>query len=600
MGSGEDLEKLEKERIKLVSEPVQMDDGEAAEHDPLVGKVIAGHLEILSILGAGGMSTVYKAQHLLLDRLVAVKLVQAGQFKAKATMRFQQEAKAATKLNHPNIATVREFGVDEEGSAYLVMDFVEGMPLSDAIKKASSLDAARTRKLMIQICEGLKHAHEAGVVHRDLKPANIILSPGEGGQETAKLVDFGIAKIVDEESQANLTQTGEVFGTPNYMSPEQCLGKKADRRSDVYSLGCVMYECLTGKPPFAADSALETLMKHVNDAPDLKRREIPADLAIAIERCMAKDPEDRFQSIDELINCLLNPEQTQKLKPKKKLGRGKVIAIAAMAIVIGAGLGAASAIMQSHDIQAFLFPKPWNTLAMQAANEASRGPGNYDPAKALFLKAVTQAEEGGASDADREDLYRKFGMFLTNSGDRRNALKYLGKALALNEKHQEDFFRGSLHDWIATVYLDMNDYKQAEDHAREAIAIKTRTIGENHEYTLFAVSRLGDALWKNGKRQEAEDVYRKAWEIAGRVHPNKDDIDCSNTAYSLGDVMALNGKVKESIPILKEAISVSAKVLGPDDPTTIQRRDYVVRLLKDKGHPWEASMIQKEFSSGGG
>ncbi len=198
--------------------------GDTAD-DSLVGQTIAGRLEIISKLGEGGMAVVYKARHVMLDRIVAVKLIKPGMMQAKAAMRFQQEAKAATTLNHKNIATVREFGYDESG-AYLVMDFVDGIPLSDLIKQEGKLNSARTKKSFHRFAM-VWNTLTMRVLFIEISNRPTLLLPAIAPGKISKIVDFGIAKLVDEESQGNLTQTGEVFGTPNYMSPEQCLLKEA-------------------------------------------------------------------------------------------------------------------------------------------------------------------------------------------------------------------------------------------------------------------------------------------------------------------------------------------------------------------------------------
>lgn len=251
---------LEETQSDLLCDPVL---GEAASQpiirsepaESLVGKTIAGHYEIVSFLGEGGMSTVYKAKHILLDSIRAIKILhlpRAGD--GKILQRFQQEAKASFFLSHPNIVRVYDFGIEPSmQQPYLVMDCLEGKPLSNVLEN-EPISSERAINIISQVCNALEHAHTKGIVHRDIKPANIILSKDASGGEIAQLVDFGIAKLINPEEGNDLTQTGEVFGTPLYMSPEQCLGRNVDKRSDIYSLGCVMYECLAGKPPFQGAS----------------------------------------------------------------------------------------------------------------------------------------------------------------------------------------------------------------------------------------------------------------------------------------------------------------------------------------------------------
>lgn len=271
------------------------------------GTIFAGHYEILCVLGQGGMSTVYKARHLLVDSVRAIKVIRSDQADStKVLRRFQQEGKATLALEHPNIGRVYEFGIEASlQKPYLVMDYLEGKTLSTTLSEEEALTTDRACRLIAQVCEGLQEAHSRGVVHRDIKPANIILTKDPTGTEIAKIVDFGIAKMIGPDDAQNLTQTGEVFGTPLYMSPEQCLGQKVDARSDLYSLGCVLYECLSGKPPFEGSSSLETIMMHVNGAlPAFDNKVISVQLKSVVLKTLSKKPEERFQSASDLAEAL--------------------------------------------------------------------------------------------------------------------------------------------------------------------------------------------------------------------------------------------------------------------------------------------------------
>jgi len=252
------------------------------------------------------MSVVYKAKHKLMDRIVAIKVLH-GDADKLAMDRFRHEAQTASSLNHPNIISVYEFGIID-GQAFLVMDCLEGENLSEILQKDVRIPIERAINIFRQTCLGLEHAHKKGVVHRDLKPSNLCLVISEGGTEVVKIVDFGIAKLMPEggKDQTRLTQTGEVFGSPLYMSPEQCMARPIDSRSDIYSLGCLMYECLTGSVPLEGETAYETMTMHVSKNPESFAKKAP-DLQInrSIEamvfRCLEKNPEDRYQSAAEVM-----------------------------------------------------------------------------------------------------------------------------------------------------------------------------------------------------------------------------------------------------------------------------------------------------------
>lgn len=279
-------------------------------NDPLIGKVFADRYDIESVLGLGGMSIVYKAKHRLMNRTVAIKMLHNKLKDDVVSLeRFRLEAQAASTLNHQNIITVYDFGVTNDGELFFVMDFLHGESLENLIERKGRVPYERALPIFKQICAGLSAAHKKGIVHRDLKPANIVLTKEEDGSELVKIVDFGIAKMLVGGSQQHLTQTGEVFGSPIYMSPEQCLGKDLDIRSDIYSLGCLMYDTLAGGPPFRGDSVLETMNMHCKDEPpSLNRPEggtsVPPELEEVILKCMAKDPNARFQNATEIQDIL--------------------------------------------------------------------------------------------------------------------------------------------------------------------------------------------------------------------------------------------------------------------------------------------------------
>jgi len=276
--------------------------------EDLVGTVLENKYEILEKIGAGGMGAVYKARHQLMHRQVAIKMVLAQLSANSMTLkRFTQEARATSQLNHPNILTVFDFGISPSNQPYLVMDFLEGVNFGRVLEETRQIPIARAIGIFLQVCAALGHAHQKGIVHRDLKPSNIMLIELDGQPDFVKVLDFGIAKVlssVDGETD-NLTRTGEVFGSPLYMSPEQFRGKSMDARSDIYSLGCVMYRSLAGICPVTGKDVLECMYKHVNEsippfsvtAPEA---EIPERLEQIIMKALAKDPEERYASMNDL------------------------------------------------------------------------------------------------------------------------------------------------------------------------------------------------------------------------------------------------------------------------------------------------------------
>ena len=274
-----------------------------------VGAVLHGKYRLDSYLSSGGMGTVFRATHVMLGKPVAVKLINPELVTSPDMVRrFQREARAATSLNHPSIVAVYDMGQTDDGTLYIAMELVEGKSLKDVIKEAGALPPSRVLPIMRHVASALELAHKNHIIHRDLKPQNVMLTTGADGRELAKLLDFGIAKTFDDQA-TQLTQAGFALGTPQYMSPEQAMGKEVDARSDIYSLGVMLYEMLTGNLPFTDPSAPAILLKHMTEAPQPPSQRRP-DLAIpphyeaVVMRCLEKDPTKRFQSAVEFVAAL--------------------------------------------------------------------------------------------------------------------------------------------------------------------------------------------------------------------------------------------------------------------------------------------------------
>lgn len=294
------------------SEPANFSSAAGAELLP--GTIINDTYKVVSLIGRGGMGAVYRVHQEMLGKDFAIKVLDLQQTTDVAVRRFQQEARTASQLQHPNLVEVHDFGMFGDDQPFLVMDLVEGVSLSEVLKKKGSLPFEFVVGMCIQLCFGLMYAHEKGVVHRDIKPGNImLLHPDEQSREgTVKIVDFGIAKLVQSESGEiqTLTKTGEIFGSPLYMSPEQCKGDPVDKRSDIYSLGCVIFECLTGSPPFFGDTAMSTMMKRLSEPPvTLKEgslgRDFPQGLENAVRKMLAIEPNDRYQDLGAVVKDLM-------------------------------------------------------------------------------------------------------------------------------------------------------------------------------------------------------------------------------------------------------------------------------------------------------
>jgi serine/threonine protein kinase len=279
--------------------------------DQLIGKLIQERYRIDATIAKGSMGVVYKATQELIGREVAVKVLH-GYLVAdeESIKRFQKEAKAASRLNHPNITTLYDYGVLPSGQPYIVMDLLHGSSLADILKQKENLPLDETLVIFRQVCDAVAEAHRRGVIHRDLKPENIMLDYTDKGVNV-KVVDFGIATFVagEDDTIGKITKTGTVCGSPTYMSPEQCDDNRVDHRSDIYSLGIVAYETLTGKVPFGGSDIYGVMTMHVKDPPPLLRTirpdlQFPPYLESVIQKCLAKNPGDRYQSASDFYEAL--------------------------------------------------------------------------------------------------------------------------------------------------------------------------------------------------------------------------------------------------------------------------------------------------------
>lgn len=276
----------------------------------LLGTTFADQYEVIAEIGEGGMGMVYKARDIETERYVAVKVLHKRLLREPTSKkRFEQEARAAMSLAHPNLISVYRYGFIDSTIPYLVMEFIDGFGLDDELREVGQLDLPTFLDLFIQCCNGLKHAHQKRIIHRDLKPSNVMLVKN-GDSTQVKIVDFGVSKMLEKEiTNQDLTQEDQLIGSPYYMSPEQCKGEMVDARADIYALGCLMYQALTGFVPLAGDNALQTIGKHICEAPlplmavrpDLH---IPASLQNCILKALEKEPDDRQANVDVLQNQL--------------------------------------------------------------------------------------------------------------------------------------------------------------------------------------------------------------------------------------------------------------------------------------------------------
>lgn len=378
-----------------------------------IGAIIRNRYQVVAYLGRGGMSTVYKALDMSTGRTVALKILHAELLSDNTRVqRFMQEAKTYRNLRHDHIVKTYDFFTDDKQRHCLVMEYHEGKNLSEVLSDTGRLSVRRAIKVFSEICSALDHAHAQGIVHRDLKPSNIALVERENDVDFVKVLDFGIAKLMptDDNTQLGLTQTGEIVGSPLYMSPEQCMAKPIDHRSDIYSLGCLMYEALTGEPPLMGGNVYETFHMQTHERPrplgDVRPEfKNGTQFEFIILKAMAKNPGHRYQTMNELqgaleqvgsfdsgsgIKKLVTKYKQRKIKERAAKGKGipaLVTAALTAIVIIGAGF-----IFQDRITQ-FIVPADRRFDQAIVQYRKSFDQGEYDVAEQEALKALKVAEE---------------------------------------------------------------------------------------------------------------------------------------------------------------------------------------------------------------
>ncbi|MBK8260938.1 MAG: serine/threonine protein kinase [Nannocystis sp.] len=299
---------------------------QAASTEALIGTIIAGRYRIDALIGEGGMGAVYRGFHLHLRRDFAVKVLHPDVTRdPEIARRFEREAQSAARLDHVNCIQVTEFGTTDDGTKYMVMQLLEGIELHDLVR--GPLEVPRAIGLFIQVIAGLEHAHAKGVVHRDLKPQNVFVTRDADGNEVLKLVDFGIAKIVAGEGAGEaMTRAGLVFGTPLYMSPEQCLGVEVDGRADLYAAGILLYLMLSGKLPFYSEDPVAVIRMQVSQEPPPLPASVPADLAAIVSRLLAKQRDQRFPDATTVRKILEGYRKSLSGRGSKTVDATRVVA----------------------------------------------------------------------------------------------------------------------------------------------------------------------------------------------------------------------------------------------------------------------------------
>jgi serine/threonine protein kinase len=585
-----------------------------------VGDIIDGRYQILAKIGSGETGDVYLANHQLMNLKVAVKVLRLEFVLQPAQQRrFEREATILAGLSHPNLVAIHDSGVLGTGQRYLVMSFVEGKSLKELIERREWLPLECLMRMFIRVCSGLSHAHKNGVIHRDLKPSNIMISRTADGKESVQIIDFGIARILAGEDKGAaltvLTQTGEHFFSPKYMSPEQCLGREIDMRSDIYSLGCVMYEALTGSPPFDDEQFLKLISKQVKDAPPpmrilSNRARLSLKLEEIVLRAMAKDPDSRYQKIDDLkealesLNNCADKAASRLPVAAVALAGVSLLAVAAPLVFLTSDAGTIFACKAALLAESNLFPSLEQRIAtLNVIVDRSIKRRDYREAVQAQMQLLNATESRfGADSLASARASKKLSEICRLSNDRDGVKKYSKRSVVsfynyyLRNQKSIDLFEGNLicqeildaykkkdilplaegEPNYLTIVLQRGEYiAGTHGRTREAIQLFAQLVDlVEHEpkqmfLITFGLRGLGSAYKQEGRNKEAVSCYQRAISAAERNHgpqtgPRLDML--INGAESLKRI----GERRKESDWLKQALSVPELLLPAE------RKDFVL------------------------
>lgn len=492
------------------------------------------NIDLSDVIGYGGMSSVFKGRHRLLDQPVAVKIILQSAIGELGLARFLREAKHTSSLNHPHIVKVLSSGELASGEAFIVMEYIHGQSLADLLKKQGRLHREQLKTVFEALCSALDYAHKTDLLHRDIKPANVMLQTENDAASIAivKLVDFGIAKSINRGDSLKLTESGFLVGTPNYMSPEQCRDQKLDQRSDLYSLACVLYECLVGEKLFTGETALDVMYKHLQEDAPLDSSftdHFGKGLTRFLRRALSKDPEDRFNDANAFKEALMPeledmPTQTVQMNSNKvaKPGRKSLVLVAAFSVLCGAALGGVLATSFSQS-KGSTENKPVKLANVQSEKKGLKDYQDYMDLLELKTEARSAYEYGMKW---REVNPKKAREYFLKADESSTS----GLRKVWNELCELDLILGASRDELYELGLDHEDVrtnwlKSAEPQLLEARDMAYRLWPKQHESKTFgiSVSRWSKVRYKLNQKEDAISELKAVIALVRKENPGGAD-----------------------------------------------------------------------------
>jgi tetratricopeptide (TPR) repeat protein len=531
------------------------------------------------LLGEGGMGSVYLAEQENPHRVVALKVIKPGFVTAEVLRRFEQEAHALGRLQHPGIAHIHEAGTADSGfgpQPYFAMEFIEGQALLE-FAKARHLNLRARLELIAKVCDAVNHAHQRGIIHRDLKPGNIIVD--ETGQP--KILDFGVARVTDSDVEmTRQTDKGQLIGTLNYMSPEQVLAnpEELDIRSDVYALGVIAYQLLTGKMPY------DTNRKALHEVVRAIREEDPAplssinriyrgDVQTVVTKALEKDKTRRYASAAELADDIRRyladqpivahpPSTSYQLQKFVRRHRALVAGTAAVFLVLIAGV----------------IVSTWQAVRARRAEAAAKAVSDF--LQNDLLAQASAANQSGPTMKPDPDLKVRTALD-------RAAANVAGKF----DKHPE--VEAAIRNTLGQTYQDLGLYAESRKQLEVALALYQRMEGRDDPKTLDTAGRLGVTAYYQGRYAEAETLESQTLEIDRRVLGPK-HIDTLKAMKNLATIYSAEGKNVQAEALLVQTLEVDRRVLGPEDPDTLKSAASLARVYKNLGKYAEAEALHRQ------
>jgi serine/threonine protein kinase/Tfp pilus assembly protein PilF len=580
------------------------------EKDPLVGTVVAERYEILEMIGSGGWALIYKAKQKPLNRLVAIKILHghlAGD--PEKVKRFKREAEAATKLVHENVGSVFDYGLLPEGQPYMVMEYLQGITLQDVLKRDQRMPLDKAVEVFRQVCHGLALAHDRNIVHRDVKPSNIYMVDDES---QVKILDFGLAKLLASDESVNsisLTQTGQTIGTPSYMSPEQCTGFPLDSRSDLYSVGCVMFEMLTGKRAFEGRNLFETMSQQINIDVSFEAagaaQTVPVDLQLVVMKALAKNPQERYQTAKELDAALeevldrlrgngrgillprLQAFVQKHRRAARKLTREPMIAVVVLMSVVLAGVAGWRLFSDNSSADVPVSPAISYNRDM-AEGQRKFDKTRFDEAAQAFAQAAKQSVSFGEGDSRHIAALAKQAEALKRCGNASAALAVEQQIIGIKQRYTGVMYGDETQNALriavcekrlkadagdkaaanelcglrnnqAQLMLTHSRFEEAENQLQRALKLERATAGMGTAAYATTVSNLAYIYSNNNENEKAEALYKEALALREKLFAPADP-SIARSLRNLGDFYLKQGQFEKAQGFLARSLHIYEQV----------------------------------------